>query len=770
MNKKLKGITRKKIFLSFIFLLAFSSGAYAAAVAAPAATAVTAAPAVTAPAAPAAPSAPNVMAPSATGGTVAPQATGNILTGQQGIIIDGSAGANEAGPDSSAPTLESGQNSNTADTADAPATQLSEGQVNEYFENIITSRVDGGGIGALFRGLPRYGMSFFQRSPSTYAPMDSVPVAQDYRISVGDEMTLNIWGIPEEGVYSFKINRDGMASLPRIGAVRLAGYTFSDAERILRERLNKYYVGFSMELSMGKLSSILVYVTGNARRPGAYTISSFSTLVNALLASGGPSMTGSLRNIQLKRGGKTIANFDMYAMLMKGDKTQDVRLQAGDVIFIPPVGPLIGVAGEIQQPGVYEINGKTKVEDLLYIAGGLNARTFKGRIQYFRIVNHAYASAIEGTIDEFKKIDLQDGDILRLYPVFSYSTSVNITGPVFRPGTYAITPGITKLSEVVQRAGGLVMTASNIAEITRVTPSLEGPVNERFTVDIMQALAGDAQNDLRLEAYDTITVLVIPEWEMQLRVTIGGEVKRPGTYFMFPGERLSDLITRAGGFTSRAFLRGAIFTRTSVAAQQRQALSEMADQMERDLLQAMQDTRTGQTTANLQTEYTRRRELINNLRTIPVMGRVVTTIDTPKNIIGTEWDYELQNGDSLRIPEKPLVVHVLGAVYSSSSHIYRSNMGINAYINAAGGAIKTAHKRMVYLVKSDGTVIKLTRSTAMLSSKKWKAPRGFSAKVEPGDTIVVPVKYVDQTSITSLKDATDIIYKMAVAVGVIARW
>ncbi|MBR0185613.1 MAG: SLBB domain-containing protein, partial [Synergistaceae bacterium] len=532
-------------------------------------------------------------------------------------------------------------------------------------------------------------------------------------------------------------------------------------------RLSQYYTGFQMNLSMGRLSSIMIYVTGNAARPGAYTISSFSTLVNALIASGGPSGNGTLRNIELKRDGRTVAVFDMYAMLLQGDKTQDVRLQAGDVIHSPPVGPLVGLAGEVQRPGVYELNGATRVQDLLYIAGGLNARTFKGRVQYYRIYDSTYAEAFEGTLQEFENQELHDGDIIRLFPIFNLASTVLVTGPLVSPGTFAIVPGQTRLADILSRAGGLTVTASDTAEITRVTPSLDGPVNERFTVNIFRALEGDPVHNIPLENLDQITVLIVPDWKQQIRVTIAGEVRRPGNYSMFEGERLSDLIERAGGFTSRAFLRGAIFTRRAVAVDQRKSLNQMADRMERELLESSQNTAGTESAGSLNQEYQRRRQLINNLRHMDIIGRVVTKVDTPQNIRGTDWDYELQNGDYLSIPTMPLTVNVLGAVYSSTSQVYRQGMGINAYISAAGGALRSAHKRMVYIVKSDGTTLRLTRSTAMLSSKEWRVPRGYSAAIEPGDTIIVPVKYLDRQPIEGFKDAVDIIYKIGVAAGVI---
>ena len=645
--------------------------------------------------------------------------------------------------------------------------RITEAEVNEYFDQILSQVTTGNPLGGLFRRLPRYGMSFFRRPPSTYAPHESVPVTQGYRIGVGDEMALTIWGIPEEGNFRFSVNRDGMAAIPHIGMVRLAGYTIAEAERVISARLSQYYTGFQMNLSMGRLSSIMIYVTGNAARPGAYTISSFSTLVNALIASGGPSGNGTLRNIELKRDGRTVAVFDMYAMLLQGDKSQDVRLQAGDVIHIPPVGPLVGLAGEVQRPGVYELNGATRVQDLLYIAGGLNARTFKGRVQYYRIYDSTYAEAFEGTLQEFENQELHDGDIIRLFPIFNLASTVLVTGPLVSPGTFAIVPGQTRLADILSRAGGLTVTASDTAEITRVTPSLDGPVNERFTVNIFRALEGDPVHNIPLENLDQITVLIVPDWKQQIRVTIAGEVRRPGNYSMFEGERLSDLIERAGGFTSRAFLRGAIFTRRAVAVDQRKSLNQMADRMERELLESSQNTAGTESAGSLNQEYQRRRQLINNLRHMDIIGRVVTKVDTPQNIRGTDWDYELQNGDYLSIPTMPLTVNVLGAVYSSTSQVYRQGMGINAYISAAGGALRSAHKRMVYIVKSDGTTLRLTRSTAMLSSKEWRAPRGYSAAIEPGDTIIVPVKYLDRQPIEGFKDAVDIIYKIGVAAGVI---
>ncbi|MEG3066580.1 SLBB domain-containing protein [Acetomicrobium sp.] len=206
---------------------------------------------------------------------------------------------------------------------------------------------------------------------------------------------------------------------------------------------------------MGRLRTILVYVVGNARRPGAYTVSSLATLVNALLASGGPSQTGSMRNIQVRRNGKVVTNFDMYDMLLKGDTSNDIRLMPGDVIFIGEVGQLAGIVGNVKRPGLYELKERVRLGDLIDMAGGLTGQSFKGRVQIMRVEDRRYLTLVEGDLDTLGKdfmqrFAVQDGDIVRLFPAARSASTVRITGPVATPGEYAIEPGIIKLSEVMQ--------------------------------------------------------------------------------------------------------------------------------------------------------------------------------------------------------------------------------------------------------------------------------------------------------------------------------
>jgi protein involved in polysaccharide export with SLBB domain len=366
---------------------------------------------------------------------------------------------------------------------------------------------------------------------------------------------------------------------------------------------------------------------------------------------------------------------------------------------------------------------------------------------------------------------LSDGDVLRLFPVIDLPTVVMISGPVGRPGTYGVTPGVTTVSDLISQAGGLLVTASGRGELTRLTPTQDGPVMTRLQIDLSAALRGAPSDNIVLQLNDYLMVHIVPEWEMQRMVRVSGEVMYPGTYAVVKGERMSDLMRRCGGFTARASLKGAIFTRRRVAVEQRRELNRVADQLERDLLEASSSggTASGQNAQLVIEERNRQRELIDRLRDVDIPGRVVVKMDVPDVMRETAWDVELEDGDAINVPQVPSTVEVMGAVYSASSHIYNSSMSINDYINAAGGYLRVAHKRLIYILKGDGSVVRLTKDTSMFSSKKWTASKGFSPIIEPGDTIVAPVKYSNRESAETLADVVDIIYKVAVAVGVILQ-
>src|ERR1044071_629655 len=192
--------------------------------------------------------------------------------------------------------------------------------------------------------LPIFGASLFDKVPSTFAPLERVPVTADYVIGPGDELLVRVWGQVNFDL-ALTVDRAGAIFIPQAGNISVAGIQFQQLPAFLRSRLERVFRNFDLTVNMGQLRSIQIFVMGQARRPGTYTVSSLSTLVNALFASGGPSGQGSMRHIQLKRGAQVVTDFDLYDLLMSGDKSKDTRLLPGDVVYIPAAGPQVAIAG-----------------------------------------------------------------------------------------------------------------------------------------------------------------------------------------------------------------------------------------------------------------------------------------------------------------------------------------------------------------------------------------------------------------------------------------
>ncbi len=527
---------------------------------------------------------------------------------------------------------------------------------------------------------------------------------------------------------------------------------------------------------MGALRTIRVYVVGHAQRPGAYTVSSLSTLVNALFEAGGPSKTGTMRDIQLKRNGKTIVHFDMYDFLLKGDKTKDVRLMPEDVIFIPPVGPLVGIAGNVKRPAIYELKGETKLLDLIQMAGGLTSSAYKGRVQVFRVEDQQFRTIFESDLvdiekDITKNFTLKDGDLVKIYSVVDLKTTMVVSGAVANPGEYGITPGLTRVKDVISLAGGLLYYASNYAEITRVKPTQEGPKVERINIDLSKAIADDPKHNILLEINDYLFVRTIPEWDLYKTVTISGEVRYPGTYTIKKGERLSSLIERAGGFTDKAYLKGAVFTRERIRELQQRQINEMVDRLEKELLSfgtAEASTALSPEEAKIiDFEIKQKREFISKLRNIKAKGRMVIKIDVPERLKNTVYDIELEDGDSIYIPPDPKSIQVIGAVYNQTAFVYQPDKSPSYYINLAGGFTENADKKNIYILKVDGTAVRLGSSFELSWNKESNRWEFGSAKLDPGDTIVVPERLQRIAWLRNIKDITQILYQIAVTAGVL---
>ena len=302
------------------------------------------------------------------------------------------------------------------------------------FQQLVTSTTG--------RPIPIFGASLFQGVPSTFAPVENIPVTPDYVIGPGDELRLQVWGqVNQQG--SYLVDRTGAISIPQLGAVHVAGIPFSGVREFLRGQLGRVYRNFDLNVNMGQLRSIQIFVVGQARRPGSYTIGSLSTLLNALFESGGPLPTGSLRNIQLKRGDHTVVNFDLYDLLLHGDKTNDVPLSPGDVIFIPPVGQQVALVGSVTNPAIYELRGETTVKQLLELGGGETSTAAGASVRLERIYEHRLRSVVDVDLNKPDAPALGNGDIVFVASINErFKDAVTLRGNVASPGRYVWHPGI----------------------------------------------------------------------------------------------------------------------------------------------------------------------------------------------------------------------------------------------------------------------------------------------------------------------------------------
>ncbi|MGA2388506.1 MAG: SLBB domain-containing protein [Candidatus Sulfotelmatobacter sp.] len=293
------------------------------------------------------------------------------------------------------------------------------------------------------RPLPLFGQSLFVQAPSTFAPVDWMQVPSDYIIGPGDELQIKVWGQVEASL-RVMVDRSGQIYLPQVGEITVAGIHYGDLEQHLKSEISKIFKNFTITASIGRLRSIQVIVVGNARYPGTYTISSLSTLVNAIFASGGPTPQGSLRDIQVRRDGKTITDFDFYDLLIKGDKSKDVRLQPGDILYIPHVGPLVAASGSVNSPAIYEVKDSSTLGDLIEIAGDLSNVADTRKITIDRFVDHQARQTLEFPYDDQSRTQpLKDGDIVHVFSIVPrFENTVTLRGNVANPGRYPWKPGM----------------------------------------------------------------------------------------------------------------------------------------------------------------------------------------------------------------------------------------------------------------------------------------------------------------------------------------
>jgi polysaccharide export outer membrane protein len=285
--------------------------------------------------------------------------------------------------------------------------------------------------------LPIFGRNFFLAQPRLPTFKDRAPVPADYALAAGDHMLIHIWGQTDFSSIVI-VDRNGQIFLPKIGMIAVMGVRYDQLHDFLKSAISRRFKNFDISVSLGQMRLLPILITGHARRPGRYLANSLSTLVSALAYAGGPAVDGSMRHIQLRREGKIIDEFDLYDLLLHGDSSKDAVLASGDVVYIPPVGPMVAVAGSVNQPAIYELRGPTTVAEQIETAGGLNSAADSTRATLERM-NNGIERKVEGLVlDQTGKTRaLQDGDLLRVFPVSPrFENAVTLRGNVARPGRY----------------------------------------------------------------------------------------------------------------------------------------------------------------------------------------------------------------------------------------------------------------------------------------------------------------------------------------------
>lgn len=329
------------------------------------------------------------------------------------------------------------------------------------------------------RMLPIFGATLFEHVPATFAPLDRAPASAEYVIAPGDTLQIAVWG--QLNFYrQMTVARTGQVILPEAGPVSLAGMNYSQAADVIKSRLSHFYRSFDVSVTLARLHSIQIFVVGEARRPGSYTVSALSTLVNAIFASGGPSSRGSMRNIQLKRGDRVIRRFDLYQLLVNGDKSQDAQLFPGDVIFIPPAGSRVAVAGSVGQPAIYELTPGTTLEDALRMADGLSPLAALNKALLERIGDGSALEVLHVAMNsEGLRTELRNGDIVRLLPLVPrFENAVTLRGNVADAGRFPWRQGM-RLNDLIPEKESLL--TRDYWKAHNALGSAEGPVDEEVS-------------------------------------------------------------------------------------------------------------------------------------------------------------------------------------------------------------------------------------------------------------------------------------------------
>lgn len=697
-------------------------------------------------------------------------------------------------------------------------------QIEKFKKHLDTTTVN----------LKQYGYDMFSMLPSDISSYH--PVSQNYVMGPGDELQIQLSGQINES-WSSTIDREGKLILPSVGSVTLWGYEYNEAKKIIKEAINREFSNVRIDISLGNLRGVNVYVLGEVRKPGRYSMSAISDPLSAIFTAGGLRKSGSLRKIKYISKSGTRKQFDIYELLIEGKRLNPIQLESGDIIYIPPIGDVVGVTGSVKRPAIYEITPEENISDLLNMAGGILPTGGTHRIQLERVKNGRKKIVEDFEIEDEDKfysklsgLSVKKGDLLEIFEISPIRhNNVEIKGNIEIPGTYELKHGMTVL-DLISKAGGIKEgTYLKRAEILRYR-GLEKP--EIIEFNLNRLLRGDSTENYLLKEWDILQIFSSRDIMEMDSVSVTGEVQNPGKYplnpdmklgdlifignplktsynmaelfrtipgegvkiedinlndssfydkklmdndqliirkkptfrdigkvhligeFQYPGmypirggEKLKNVVERAGGFTDEAYLDGAIFTRKSVAKLQNQAVLDLIRETKMDLMneqrQLLAEASAGDEKSAMMEYLSQQQREIENLSKIKKPGRVVINLNNPAQL-----SIPLEDGDSLYVPRLKMTVQIVGDVYNPTGVSYQEDLSVEDYIKMSGGPKPTADVKRIYVRRASGQTVR------------------DPEKLKPGDTIIVPEKIEIGKSVWEiLGNVATIVYQIGVGIA-----
>lgn len=628
-----------------------------------------------------------------------------------------------------------------------------------------------------------FGSDLFNNSRLTFEPSQNIPTPKNYVLGAGDELIIDIYGAAQNN-YALTVSPEGTIYIPRMGPIAVSGMSIEEASNVIKSRLSTIYSGLKgaekdtyAQISLGKVRTIKVHMVGNLQIPGTYSVSSLSTVFNALYAAGGPSKDGTYRNIQVIRGGKVIQQVDLYDFLVGGDQSSNIVLQDQDIIKVDPYVHRVALNGETKRTGLFETLPDETFADLLSFAGGFGQQAYTQRIKIRRntptersIIELAYPSEADTPLKTGDQVTV--GEILE-----RYSNRVEIQGAVYREGEYQLEENPT-LYTLIQNADGLMGDA--YMERAIVYRTRNDLTVESIPVNLSKLMNEPEAYDIDLQKDDIVNISSIFDLQEEETITISGEVNETGTLPFIKNMTLKDLIFQAKGFTEAAANYNIEVARRILDDGSGQVRNELAEifiiEVREGLILSSSNpefrlqpydqvfVRSSPTYVRQQSvtilgevvypgsyalknrEY-RVSDLIESSGGITEFGYIPgATLNRPRvndstsvvairleeilNNPDGEQDLLLQPGDILRIPKKLETVLVDGEVLFPSNIRFDDNKSFKSYINSAGGVSDSANTKKSYIVYANGEVKRMRK---FLFFKKYP-------NVEPGSKIIVPKK------------------------------